>query len=208
MAQLSTLQNHLQDCAGLADKYNQLLQQLPAGSFPGANLPPIQFAPLVPAGGAAAGAATPRKRKSKAGDDGPEPEDGRRRRKKKVREEGQPKRPPSAYLFFQNEVRSQLKAAHPFTPHHELLGMISKQWSTMTPEQKKVRVMCVLPPAAQAHRCAAVRGSPEGREGDIRDRDRRVQPRDGQAGAGTSAYIPLLVPPSDPARRSRSPRRC
>jgi hypothetical protein len=143
MAQLSTLQNHLQDCAGLADKYNQLLQQLPAGSFPGANLPPIQFAPLVPAGGTAAGAATPRKRKSKAGDDGPEPEDGRRRRKKKVREEGQPKRPPSAYLFFQNEVRSQLKAAHPFTPHHELLGMISKQWSTMTPEQKKVRVVCV-----------------------------------------------------------------
>jgi hypothetical protein len=145
MAQLSTLQNHLQDCAGLADKYNQLLQQLPAGSFPGANLPPIQFAPLVPAGGAVAGAATPRKRKSKAGDDGPEPEDGRRRRKKKVREEGQPKRPPSAYLFFQNEVRSQLKAAHPFTPHHELLGMISKQWSTMTPEQKKVRV-CVCCP--------------------------------------------------------------
>ena len=50
-----------------------------------------------------------------------------------------PKRPASAYLFFQNEVRSDLKKAHPFTPHHELLSLISKQWASMNESEKKVR---------------------------------------------------------------------
>jgi hypothetical protein len=139
MAQLNTLQNHLKDCAELADKYNQLLQQMPSGGL-GANLPPIQFQPLALAAPAPA-PTQGRKRKSKLNDDGTEVEDGRRRRTKKVREEGLPKRPPSAYLFYQNTIRSQLKEAHPFTPHHELLGIISKKWAAMSEEEKQVHAL-------------------------------------------------------------------
>lgn len=100
--------------------------------------PPAAGSPVATS--APAPARPGRKRKVAADADGEDGErDGRRRRKREPKDPNRPKRPPSAYLFYQNEVRGELKQAHPYTPHHELLGMIAKQWSVMTDEEKKVR---------------------------------------------------------------------
>ncbi|KAH9938675.1 high mobility group box domain-containing protein [Fomitopsis serialis] len=61
--------------------------------------------------------------------------EGKKTRKKK--DPLAPKRPPSSYLLFQNEVRSELKKTHPGMPNNELLGMIAKQWSEMSQEDKE-----------------------------------------------------------------------
>ena len=68
--------------------------------------------------------------------------DGKKTRKKK--DPLAPKRPPSSYLLFQNEVRSELKKTHPGMPNNELLGMISKQWSEMSQEEKEVCMLTLV----------------------------------------------------------------
>ncbi|KAI0706943.1 HMG-box, partial [Cerioporus squamosus] len=72
-----------------------------------------------------------KKRKSRGGDDA----DGKRK-VKKIKDPNAPKRPPSSYLLFQNEVRSELKAQNPGLRNNELLGAIAKKWSEMPQEQK------------------------------------------------------------------------
>ena len=84
----------------------------------------------------------------KRGPRGAEEEDdgtGKRKRRrgpagkeKKVRDPDAPKRPPSAYLVFQNEVRKEMQAQYPNTPYHEVLSKISERWAKMTDEEKKV----------------------------------------------------------------------
>ena len=69
--------------------------------------------------------------------------EGKKTRKKK--DPLAPKRPPSSYLLFQNEVRSELKRTHPGMPNNELLGMIAKQWSEMTQDEKEVRMLTLIP---------------------------------------------------------------
>ena len=59
------------------------------------------------------------------------------------RDPNAPKRPPSSYLLFQNDVRAELKAKHPEMRNNELLGAIAKLWGSMPQEQKDVR--CVSP---------------------------------------------------------------
>lgn len=70
--------------------------------------------------------------------------EGKKTRKKK--DPLAPKRPPSSYLLFQNEVRSELKKTHPGMPNNELLGMIAKQWSEMTQDEKEVRAPTLICP--------------------------------------------------------------
>lgn len=74
--------------------------------------------------------------------------DGKKKRKrapagekkeKKVRDPNAPKRPPSAYLLFQNEVRKEMQARYPDKPYHEVLTRISERWSKMNDDDKKVR---------------------------------------------------------------------
>jgi len=55
---------------------------------------------------------------------------------KKAKDPNAPKRPPSAYLLFQNDVRKDMQAQFPDKPYHEVLSEISKKWSAMSEEQK------------------------------------------------------------------------
>lgn len=60
----------------------------------------------------------------------------RQRKEKKSKDPNAPKRPPSAYLLFQNEVREKVKTEHPDMAYRELLGVIAQRWKALTEEQK------------------------------------------------------------------------
>lgn len=75
------------------------------------------------------------KRKSVHIQDG---EGTKRKRVKKPRDPDAPKRPPSSYLLFQNEVRQAMKKANPAMANHEILTTISQRWAEMSPEEKDV----------------------------------------------------------------------
>ncbi|KZV86447.1 hypothetical protein EXIGLDRAFT_622021 [Exidia glandulosa HHB12029] len=89
------------------------------------------FALHSAAAGAAAATAVDeadgKKRKRKRGD-----------KEKKVRDPLLPKRPPSAYLLYQNEVRKHMQEKFKELPYKEVLGEISKAWNAMTPEDKQM----------------------------------------------------------------------
>lgn len=76
------------------------------------------------------------KRKAQVLDD--DDEGKKKRAPRKPRDPNAPKRPPSSYLLFQNEVRAELKAKFPELPNSELLQMISRRWATMSDEDKEV----------------------------------------------------------------------
>ncbi|KAH9483015.1 Non-histone chromosomal protein 6 [Psilocybe cubensis] len=65
-------------------------------------------------------------------------EDGvkKRKRNSKPKDPNAPKRPPSSYILFQNEVRKELKEQHPNLSNQDLLTLIADQWKNMSEEQK------------------------------------------------------------------------
>ena len=69
----------------------------------------------------------------------------RRTAARKVKDPDAPKRAASSYIFFQNDLRQELRRQHPEITPAELMGRVSKQWSEMTPEQKAVRVLPLNP---------------------------------------------------------------
>lgn len=93
-------------------------------------MPPPPQLPAVPTQPNGVG-----KRKSDHIQDG---EVTRRKRVKKPRDPDAPKRPPSSYLLFQNEVRQAMKKANPTMANHEILTSISQRWAEMSPEEKEV----------------------------------------------------------------------
>lgn len=62
----------------------------------------------------------------------------RKRGPKKAKDPNAPKRPPSAYLLFQNAVRATVKQDHPDWTNHEVLAEVSKRWADLSPQDKKV----------------------------------------------------------------------
>jgi hypothetical protein len=58
----------------------------------------------------------------------------------KPKDPNAPKRPPSAYLIFQNAMREEMKAAHPEFSYKEILNEISERWKKISPEEKQVGV--------------------------------------------------------------------
>jgi protein-tyrosine-phosphatase len=74
-------------------------------------------------------------------------------RKRRVKDPDAPKRPPSAYLLFQNEVRKEMVKQHDGLPYHEVLAEIAKRWGEMSDEQKRVSVVRCSE-CSCAHRCA------------------------------------------------------
>ncbi|PVF99160.1 hypothetical protein CPB86DRAFT_783959 [Serendipita vermifera] len=97
--------------------------------------------------GHGSGKAEGKKKKGAAGDSmitdniSPVGEDGdtkkRKRGPKKPRDPNAPKRPPSAYLIFQNEVRREIKEKNPDMNNNEVLGEVAKLWGQLTVEEKK-----------------------------------------------------------------------
>lgn len=61
-----------------------------------------------------------------------------KRKEKRLRDPEAPKRPPSAYLLFQNEVREEIRKKHPGMPYSEVLGKVSEAWKALTDEQRRV----------------------------------------------------------------------
>lgn len=62
----------------------------------------------------------------------------RKPREKKIKDPNAPKRPPSAYILFQNEVRDKVRAENPGKAYKEILAVISEQWKKLPDAEKKV----------------------------------------------------------------------
>lgn len=65
-----------------------------------------------------------------------------RKERKANRDPNAPKRPPSAYLLFQNEIREDMRQRYKDLTYSEVLGKISEAWKALTEEQRKV---CLVP---------------------------------------------------------------
>lgn len=57
---------------------------------------------------------------------------------KQARDPDAPKRPPNAYLLFQNEVRADMKERFPELAYRELLGKVADAWKGLSEEDRKV----------------------------------------------------------------------
>ncbi|KAI0643636.1 high mobility group box domain-containing protein [Trametes meyenii] len=127
---LNALAHNMRECAAIADAFVHTLNY---GSNPG-SFPPIgangQFPMTMVPTMSVAQDEHGKKRKSR-GDD----TDGKKRAKK-PKDPNAPKRPPSSYLLFQNDVRQELKAKNPNMRNNELLSAIAKMWAEMPQEQK------------------------------------------------------------------------
>ncbi|WWC63213.1 uncharacterized protein I303_105813 [Kwoniella dejecticola CBS 10117] len=62
----------------------------------------------------------------------------RKKKDKKPRDPNAPKRPPSAYIFFQNEIRDEIRNSNPGMSYKDILGVISLKWKDLTDAQRKV----------------------------------------------------------------------
>ena len=114
----------MRHCANVTDQFAQMLTQNPFG----ANM-------TASSGAVHAGSKRP----------GTEEEDieggnKKRRTNRKTRDPDAPKRAASSYIFFQNDLRPELRKQHPDISTADILGRVKKQWAEMTPEQKAVRV--------------------------------------------------------------------
>ncbi len=58
---------------------------------------------------------------------------------RKPKDPNAPKRPASAYILFQNDVRKEVVEKNPGMQYRDVLGEISKEWATLDPERKAVR---------------------------------------------------------------------
>ncbi len=64
----------------------------------------------------------------------------KKKREKKVKDPNAPKRPPSAYLLYQNDVREEERKTHPELPYKDVLQVISQKWKDLPADQKKVGI--------------------------------------------------------------------
>ncbi|ODN92730.1 nonhistone protein 6 [Cryptococcus wingfieldii CBS 7118] len=62
----------------------------------------------------------------------------RKKKEKKIKDPNAPKRPPSAYILFQNDVRDEIRRSNPNIAYKEILHIISAKWKDLADDQKKV----------------------------------------------------------------------
>lgn len=77
-----------------------------------------------------------------------------RKERKANRDPNAPKRPPSAYLLFQNEIREEMRQRYKDLTYSEVLGKVSEAWKSLTEEQRKVSRISFPPyslPDCEAH---------------------------------------------------------
>ena len=111
----------MRHCANVADQFAQMLTQNPFGTTsPG----------TVYAGSKRPGTE----------EDDIEGGNKKRRTSRKARDPDAPKRAASSYIFFQNDLRPELRKQHPEISTSDILARVKKQWAEMTPDQKAVRV--------------------------------------------------------------------
>ena len=132
--------------------------------------------------------------------DGTEGKKTRRKKEKRAKLEGEPTRPASAYIVFQNEMRPLLKEEFPDIKHQEILQKVSERWKNLDEATKKVRMVHVMPPSvkltANDHRHSLVH------------RDTRRLRRSRLSSTRTTRPRSTSSTPSSPTRRRRRrPRR-
>jgi hypothetical protein len=112
----------MRHCANVADQFAQMLTQSPFGTN------------MTSTGAVHAGSKRP-------GTEEDDVEGGnKKRRTKKIRDPDLPKRAASSYIFFQNDLRPELRKQHPDISTADIMARVKKRWAEMTPEQKAVRV--------------------------------------------------------------------
>ncbi|WVQ99939.1 hypothetical protein IAU59_007082 [Kwoniella sp. CBS 9459] len=62
----------------------------------------------------------------------------RKKKDKKPKDPNAPKRPPSAYILFQNEIREDVRNSNPGMSYKDILVVISQKWKELTDTQRKV----------------------------------------------------------------------
>ncbi|CAO1629334.1 unnamed protein product [Sympodiomycopsis kandeliae] len=150
--------------AGRANDFNNFLSGnatfLSANGAPATGLPPQPGAASQgqpsshhPTGGPSGNAVNPQQQGSASGTPqqlppGLSPDDydangkklSKRQKKllRKARDPDAPKRPPSAYLLFQNEVRADMREKFPEMPYKEILGKVSEAWKNLSEEDRKI----------------------------------------------------------------------
>jgi len=120
IASLSSVAEQMRHCANVADQFSQMLTQ---ASFNGN----LSLPGAVHAGS---------KRHGMEEEDVEGAVKKRRTAIKKARDPDAPKRAASSYIFFQNDLRQELRKQHPDISPSEIMSRVSKQWAEMTPEQK------------------------------------------------------------------------
>lgn len=124
LASLGSVAQQMRHCANVADQFAQTLSQ---ASFSGNSLPSLLDAVQVGNGP---------KRQGTEEDDIEGPTKKRRVSNKKLKDPDAPKRAASSYIFFQNDLRQELRKQHPKISAAEIMTRVSKQWAEMTREQK------------------------------------------------------------------------
>jgi len=80
-----------------------------------------------------------KKKRGRATDEGDEKDGkGKRRREKAPKDPNAPKRPPSAYILFQNKIRESMRADNPDMPYRELVSKISEIWAALPNDEKQI----------------------------------------------------------------------
>lgn len=62
----------------------------------------------------------------------------RNKAEKKPKDPNAPKRPPSAYILYQNEVRDALRSERPELAYKDILALISEKWKQLPDAERKV----------------------------------------------------------------------
>ena len=76
------------------------------------------------------------------GEEGKKRKRGPANHEKKKRDPNMPRKPASAYILFQNDVREEIRKQNPDQPYAVVLNKISEAWAALTNEQKKVLACC------------------------------------------------------------------
>ncbi|KZT20660.1 hypothetical protein NEOLEDRAFT_1140496 [Neolentinus lepideus HHB14362 ss-1] len=126
---LQSVADQMRNCAAIADEFTRVLNETPVSPNAAAAFQPLlNAAPFVQQPPIKGG-----KRKAQALE-----EEGTGKRAKKVKDPNAPKRPPSSYLLFQNEIRKMIQEQNPTMPNSELLKEISRRWKELSPTDKEV----------------------------------------------------------------------
>ncbi|KAI1785324.1 HMG-box [Ganoderma leucocontextum] len=175
---LQTLANNMKECAAVAEQYAHIISGVPYMGNPNM-FPPLAngqypmpiMAPMTQD--------EPGKKRKSRGDDG----EGKKKAKK-VKDPNAPKRPPSSYLLFQNDVRNELKQKNPGMRNNELLTAISTLWGKMGQVEK---------------------GAYETRNRELKDQWRANKAAYESGGAGASALPVAASAPATPTVTKAAP---
>ena len=138
------LAKSLRDTAQRCDEFAHLLTATPItklAEHPEAWARPIQddYAAIVNSTAGLAALHVPQILSPTTEDDGKKRKRKRGDKEKKIKDPHAPKRPQSAYLLYQNEVRKAMQEKFKDLPYKEVLGEIAKSWSALSAAEKKVR---------------------------------------------------------------------